>query len=126
MAPCREFRQAPRDRVANLRVLTDMTGDVTVSDDEQLVAEQIVATERDHALAVRISQHPAEDFYRVDVTSLAAPDLSTTTTVSPGDSFMMNLIEGAVSGEQVAWRHLAHWGQDNLSFAGTAPRRCFS
>ncbi len=97
-----------------------------MSDDEQLLAEQIVAIERQQALTVRISQHTAEDFYRVDVASVVAPDHSTTTTVSPGDSFMMNLIQGAMSGEQVAWRHLAHWGHDNLSFSGRAPRRCFS
>lgn len=98
----------------------------TVSDDEQVVAEQVVTMERDHALTVRISQHPAEDFYRVDVTNQAGPARCMTTTVSPGDSFMMNLIEGAVSGEAVAWRHLAHWGQENLSAAEGVPRRCFS
>ncbi|HET9077040.1 MAG TPA: hypothetical protein VFN68_08910 [Acidimicrobiales bacterium] len=97
-----------------------------MSDDEQLVAEQIVALEREHALTVRISQDPVEDFFRVDVTSQASPGRNMTTTVSPGDSFMMNLIQGAVSGEPVAWRHLARWGQDNLSAASRVPRRCFS
>jgi hypothetical protein len=92
----------------------------------QLVAEQVVAMEREQTLTVRISQDSVEDFYRVDVTSPAAPERYMTTTVSPGDSFMMNLIQGAIGGEQVAWRHLARWGQDNLPAASRVPRRCFS
>ncbi len=97
-----------------------------MADDEQLVAEQVVATDAVRTLSVRISQHRSEDFFRVEVTSLAAPDLAASTTVSPGDSFMMNLIDQAMRGEQVAWRHLAHWGRDNLSHAGRVPPRCFS
>lgn len=80
-------------------------------DDETLVAEQVVPLERTGALTVRISQHRAEDFWRVEFTRERE---RRTTTVAPGDSFMMTLIEGAVSGEPVAWRHLAHWGQDAL------------
>ena len=97
-----------------------------MSEDEQFVAEQTVTTEREHTVTVRISQDPVEDFYRVAVTSPASPAQHLTTTVSPGDSFLMNLIQGAVSGEQVAWRHLAHWGQGNLRAASGVPRRCFS
>lgn len=97
-----------------------------MSEDEQLVAEQVVPMGRERALTVRISLHNVEDFYRVAVTSPASPERYMTTTVAPGDSFMMNLIEGAVSGEQVAWRHLASWGRDNLPAAGMVPRRCFS
>ena len=97
-----------------------------MAEDEQLVAEQTVSVDRERAVNVRISQDPVEDFYRVAVTSLASPERHLTTTVSPGDSFMMNLITGAVSGEQVAWRHLASWGRDNLSAASREPRRCFS
>ena len=97
-----------------------------MADDEQLVAERTVATDPTHALSVRICRDRAEDFYRVEVTSLASPGLAASTTVSPGDSFMMNLIEQAVSGEQVAWGHLAHWGRGNLSHDGRVPPRCFS
>lgn len=97
-----------------------------MAEDEQLVAEQTVPIERAQALTVRISQDLVEDFYRVAVTSPASPDRHLTTTVSPGDNFMMNLIQGAVSGEPVAWRHLASWGRDNLSAASRVPRRCFS
>ena len=97
-----------------------------MSEDEQLVAEQVVPMDREQALTVRISQHKVEDFYRVAVTSPVMPERYMTTTVSPGDSFMMNLIQGAVSGEQVAWRHLASWGRANLPATGLVPRRCFS
>jgi len=74
-----------------------------VSDEEHLIAERVVVLDPAGARKVRISQHPAEDFWRVDVEGASS------TTVAAGDSFMMNLIESAVSGEQVAWRHLAHW-----------------
>jgi hypothetical protein len=83
---------------------------LAVSDGEQLVAEQVVSLDEASAMTVRISQHPAEEFWRVDVSSSPGRN-GRTATVSPGDSFMMNLIEGAVSGEEVAWRHLAHWGR---------------
>ena len=80
-----------------------------MSDDEVLVAEQVVSTGEAGPLTVRISQHSAEEFWRVDV--CRAPGAAhRTTTVAPGDSFMMNLIEGAVGGEAVAWNHLAAWG----------------
>lgn len=92
-----------------------------MADGEQLVAEQLVAVEPAGALMVRISQHQAEDFWRVDISrDPAGAALGMTTTVAPGDSFMMNLIEGAVRGEPVAWRHLAHWGQDAIG-RGSAP-----
>lgn len=84
-------------------------------DDEQLVAERTVPLAHSHALRVRISQHTVEDFWRVDITNPAIPSRAMSTTVAPGDSFMMNLINGAVSGEPIAWSHLAHWGRDNLS-----------
>lgn len=96
-----------------------------MAEDEQLIAEQIVIN-REQALTVRISQDTVEDFYRVEVTNPAVPQRYMTATVSPGDSFMIDLIRGAVSGDQVAWRHLASWGRDNLPVAGLAPRRCFS
>ncbi|HWE55611.1 MAG TPA: hypothetical protein VG435_08860 [Acidimicrobiales bacterium] len=79
--------------------------------EEKLVAEQVVPMESAGSVTVRISQDTQEEFWRVDVSRSAG---STSTTVAPGDSFMMNLIEGAVSGEPVAWRHLAHWGRDAL------------
>jgi hypothetical protein len=83
--------------------------------EERLVAEQVVSMADQHSLTVRISQHPVEEFWRVDVTSPAPPQGHLTTTVSPGDSFLMNLIEGAVQGEPVAWRHLASWGHANMA-----------
>lgn len=94
--------------------------------EEQLVAEQVVPIEQAGSMKVRISQHTVEEFWRVDVCREAeGHDSCTTTTVGTGDSFMMNLIEGAVSGEALAWRHLAHWGQDALSRA-SRPGRCFA
>jgi hypothetical protein len=87
-----------------------------VSDDEVLVAEQVVSAGCAGPLTVRISQHFAEEFWRVDVSR--DPAVGTghrTATVAPGDSFMMNLIESAVGGEAVAWSHLAHWGREALS-----------
>ena len=89
--------------------------------EEQLVAEQTVAVAERHALTVRISQHPVEDFWRVDVTNQATPPGHLTTTVSPGDGFLMNLIESAVQGEAVAWRHLASWGQSNMARKAASP-----
>jgi hypothetical protein len=87
---------------------------MSVPDEEQLVAERVVSIEQ-AALTVRISQHTAEDFWRVDVSGdPARRGGHMTATVASGDSFMMNLIHGAVSGEPVAWRHLAHWGHDTL------------
>lgn len=98
-----------------------------MSDEEQLVAEQVVAVAQSRALTVRISQHTAEEFWRVDVSpDPAAPEGHMTATVSPGDSFMMYLIRGAVDGEELAWRHLAHWGRDNLSRSAVVPGRCFA
>lgn len=86
--------------------------------EEQVVAEQVVPIEQTGSMKVRISQHTVEEFWRVDVCrEPEGPEGYTTTTVGTGDSFMMNLIQGAVSGEAVAWRHLAHWGQDALARA---------
>lgn len=80
-----------------------------MSDEEQLVAERVVSTDQAGATTVRISQHAAGEFWRVDVSRSRGGHMST--TVAPGDSFMMDLIQGAVSGEPVAWNHLAHWGR---------------
>lgn len=95
-------------------------------DEEQLVAEQTVTIDIAQALTVRITQHPAEEFYRVDVASSTAPEWRASTTVAGADNFMIDLIHGALSGEQVAWQHLAHWGQGNLAGPNRLPRRCFS
>ena len=97
-----------------------------MSNEEQVVAEQVVPIEHVGSMKVRISQHPVEEFWRVDVCrEPEGHEGCTTTTVGGGDSFMMNLIEGAVSGEALAWRHLAHWGQDALARA-SRPGRCFA
>lgn len=86
-----------------------------MSDENTLIAQQVVSTEQAGTLTVRIFQHAAEDFWQVDFSEGCAPlEARLTTTVAPGDSFMMYLIEAAVSGEAVAWRHLAHWGHDAI------------
>ena len=86
-----------------------------VYDEERLVAEQVVSLHEQHSMTVRITQHPAEEFWRVDVTNPAQGPGSMSTTVAAGDSFMMNLIQDAVGGQQVAWQHLAQWGHTNLT-----------
>lgn len=96
-----------------------------MSEEETLVAEQVVSLDQTGALTVRISQHRAEDFWRVDVSRGLEPERRST-TVAPGDSFMMNLIQGAVSGEPVAWRHLAHWGQDAMGRSSRPAGRLYS
>ncbi len=98
-----------------------------MSDGEQLVAEQVVPVAHERSMTVRISQHRTEEFWRVDVrSSPGAGEGHMTTTVATGDSFLMNLIQGAVSGEPVAWRHLAQWGQDNLTRASGSLGRTFA
>jgi hypothetical protein len=97
-----------------------------VLNEELVVAEQVVPTDHAGSMKIRISQHAVEDFWRVDV--CREPDghgSCTTTTVGTGDSFMMNLIQGAVGGEELAWRHLAHWGQDALARA-SRPGQCYA
>lgn len=87
-----------------------------MSEEEVVVAEQVVPSGEAGALTVRISQHRVEDFWRVEVSR--GPDQTPgqrTATVAPGDSFMMNLIRGAVDGEDLAWRHLAQWGHEGLA-----------
>jgi hypothetical protein len=93
-----------------------------VQDEENLIAEQIVPIRDQLPLTVRISQHPSEEFWRVDVASCDNGRGYVTATVAPGDSFMMNLIEEAVSGQAAAWRHLAQWGHANLGRPGTGHR----
>jgi hypothetical protein len=90
-----------------------------MGEDEQLVAEQVVAVRDQPALTVRISQHSGGDFWRVDVTEPGAVRGHLSATVPPGDNFMMNLISEAVSGEQLAWNHLARWGQTRLNRPGS-------
>ena len=86
-----------------------------MGEDERLVAEQTVAVRDQHALTVRISQHSEGDFWRVDVAHPNPGRPPFSTTVGPGDSFMMNLISEAVGGEQLAWNHLALWGRSQLA-----------
>jgi hypothetical protein len=93
-----------------------------VQEEENLIAEQIVPIRDQLPVTVRISQHPSEEFWRVDVASSDSGRGQVSTTVAPGDSFMMHLIEDAVSGQQAAWRHLAQWGHSNLGPPASAPR----
>jgi hypothetical protein len=88
--------------------------------DETLVAEQTVSIHERSSLTVRILQHEAEDFWRVDVTNPATTCGHISATVASPDSFLMILIQEAVSGQPLAWRHLAQWGQDNLTRPGRA------
>ena len=66
-------------------------------------------------LSVRISLHEDEDFWRVDVRHPATARGVMSATVSPGETYLMPLIHGAVSGDQAAWHHLARWGHANLT-----------
>jgi hypothetical protein len=84
-------------------------------DGEQLVAERRVSLRERQTLSVRISQHTAEDFWRVQVSNPATARGSMSTTVGAGDNFLMMLIEEAVNGQPSAWRHLAQWGHTNLT-----------
>jgi hypothetical protein len=86
--------------------------------DETLIAEQTVSIHERSALTVRILQDQAEDFWRVDVTDSATSRGHISATVASPDSFLMVLIEEAVNGQPLAWRHLAQWGQDNLTRPG--------
>ena len=81
---------------------------------ERIVAEQDVVLRDRHTLKVRISEHPDEEFWRVDVAGPSEGGRSASATVAAGDSFLKDLIDRAVGGEKTAWRHLAAWGEDNL------------
>jgi hypothetical protein len=91
-------------------------------DGEQVVAEQDVSIHQQQTLSVRISQHTAEEFWRVHVSNPATARGSMSTTVPTGDSFLMKLIEEAVTGKQSAWQHLAEWGHSNLTRPATGFR----
>jgi hypothetical protein len=83
-------------------------------EDEQVVAEQSIRRLDRHTVIVRISENPSEQFWRVDVTDPGGLREPMTTTLAPGASFMMSLIEDAVGGDEVAWQHLAEWGHTSL------------
>ena len=89
--------------------------------DETLIAEQTVSIPERREMKVRILQDEAEDFWRVDVTDSATSRGHISTTVASPDSFLMVLIQEAVSGQSLAWQHLAQWGQDNLTRPGRTP-----
>jgi len=93
-----------------------------VVDEERLVAEKSVSLREHQTLSVRISQHAAEEFWRVQVSNPATARGTMSTTVAPGDNFLMHLIEDAVSGQQTAWHHLAQWGHTNLTRPATGFR----
>jgi hypothetical protein len=83
--------------------------------DENLVVERVVPISPTRELTVRISQDTTEDFWRVDVSRGFGGQRHVSTTVAPCDSFMMDLVRDAMSGEQLAWRDIARWGQTSLS-----------
>ena len=85
-----------------------------MQDGENLIAEQVVPVRDRLPLTVRISQHPSEEFWRVEVGNDEAGGGHVTATAAPGDSFLMNLIEDAISGQAAAWRHLAQWGRTRI------------
>ena len=95
-----------------------------LADNEQVVAEQTVDLYHNHQMRVTISQHQEERFWRVEVANPRTARGQMTTTVATADNFMMNLIEGAVGGERLAWLHLAQWGQANLTRRATGQRAC--
>ncbi len=98
-----------------------------MQDEEHVIAEQTVSIHDQQNLTVRISQHPSEEFWRVDVTNLGlVRGGHVSTTVAPGDGFLMNLIEEAVGGKQVAWRHLAQWGHTSLTRPPGGSRAIFA
>ena len=79
------------------------------------MAQQDVVVRDHHVMNVRISEHTAECFWRLDVSNPSAHRATMTTTVSEADSFLMHLINDAIGGQPAAWRSLAEWGHDNLS-----------
>jgi hypothetical protein len=91
-------------------------------DGEQLVAEQHVSLRDRPLLRVSISQHTTEDFWRVQVSDPGTARRQMSTTVAPGESFLMKLIQEAVGGDQSAWHHLAQWGHTNLTRPATGFR----
>ena len=93
-----------------------------MSDEEQLVAEQHVSVRDRQMMRVSISQHTTEEFWRVHVTDAASSHEGMSTTVAPGESFLMKLIQEAVGGDQAAWNHLAAWGHTNLTRPATGFR----
>jgi hypothetical protein len=93
-----------------------------VSDEEKLVAEQHVPVRDRQMMRVCISQHATEEFWRVHVSDPASTHEGMSTTVAPGESFLMKLIQEAVGGDQSAWNHLAAWGHTNLTRPATGFR----
>ena len=89
-----------------------------MADEERLVAEQTVPLHEGQQMHVTISQSPAEAFWRVQVSNPHTVHGHLSTTVATGDSFLMHLIDDAVGGNQLAWHHLAQWGQANLTRPG--------
>jgi hypothetical protein len=89
---------------------------------EHLVAEQHVALAEHRTWRVRISQHVAEQYWRVQVGAPSTSRGTLSTTVSHGDNFLMNLIEEAISGQPSAWHHLAQWGRTALTRPATGFR----
>ena len=91
-------------------------------DGEELVAEQHVPLGQRRTVRVRISQNAEEEFWRVQVSDPGAARGRISTTVGTGDSFLMKLIQEAVSGDQPAWYHLAQWGHTGLTRPSTGFR----
>ena len=81
-----------------------------MADEEQVVAVQTVSLRENQEMRVTISQHEAEQFWRVEVVNPRTARAHMTTTLAGDDSFMTNLVQDAVSGQQLAWLHLAQWG----------------
>jgi hypothetical protein len=88
-------------------------------DGEELVGEQHVSLRERQTVRVRISQNVDEQFWRVQVSDPGTARGRMSTTVGTGDSFLMKLIQEALSGDQSAWYHLAQWGHTNLTRPST-------
>jgi hypothetical protein len=85
-----------------------------MTDGEQLIAEKDVPVRDQQVLHVQISQHEAEDFWRVAFRDANLARRSANITVAAGESFAMSLIQEAIGGQQSAWDHLAQWGHSAL------------
>jgi len=83
---------------------------------EVRIASRQVTVNRQR-LDVVISQHPAELFWRVDV-SHPMGSSATGTALDADDNFLCRLARSAVAGEAPAWESLAHWGHRRINRPG--------
>jgi hypothetical protein len=83
---------------------------------EKLVASRGVTVNRQE-LAVSISQHSDEQFWRVQVRHPVGLG-ATGTVLDSDDDYFCGLVRSAVAGEGSAWESLAHWGSRRINRSG--------